>query len=385
MARQIPTWAGRHQNAQYPFSALISPASNRLPLTPWSLDPMQSTANPPSADNLHPDGLSFDSSTFLLSQTLPPSSLGHQEDRTLSPSLDGPSTWSAAQLGPAGGSASTGRGLASPTIKSVFDNATFYHPMNRRSPNHPRTQDEIHALLLRGFSPNYRGDPELARNQSATIPPEANCSLFLVGLAPDLTTHELLSGIRNTGRVYATHINPPDPERGHSHSAAKLIFFERAGAGKSSLAPKLTAALIRTERFFSRYSPTGYATPRNPHLRARVTWNRVRSAEADVNGSRSRVLLVSGPPGIVNQDFLFSYLGTKMVYQVDDVLYHGQNEDGSRVLLEIRFGSFRCQAEAARMALMREFRDAGVICDYGKPFWALCVYERTSGLSLWIS
>ncbi|KAL2153430.1 hypothetical protein VTH82DRAFT_4585 [Thermothelomyces myriococcoides] len=225
---------------------------------------------------------------------------------------------------------------------------TFYHPMNRRSSNHPRTQDEIHALLLRGFSPNYRGDPDLARNQSATIPPEANCSLFLVGLAPDLTTHELLSGIRNVGRVYATHINPPDPERGHTHSAAKLIFFDRAGA----------------ERFFARYFSTGYSTPRNPHLRARVTWNRVRSAEADVNGTRSRVLLISGPPDIVNQGFLFSYLATKMVYQVDEVLCHGQNEDGSRVLLEIRFGSFRCQAEAARMALMREFRDAGVICDY---------------------
>ncbi|KAL2164723.1 hypothetical protein VTH06DRAFT_18 [Thermothelomyces fergusii] len=294
-----------------------------------------------------------------------------QGNRVLPRNLDGPSTWDVAQLGPAGDLGSTSRDLRSQSIKGTFDNTTFYHPMNRRSPNHPRTQDEIHALLLRGFSPNYRGDPELVRNQSATIPPEANCSLFLVGLAPDLTTHELLSGIRNMGRVYATHINPPDPERGHTHSAAKLIFFERAGAGKSSTRSparstreKLTAAL-HTERFFARYSSTGYATPRNPHLRARVTWNRVRSAEADVNGNRSRVLLVSGPPDIVNQDFLFAYLNTKMVYQVDAVLYHGENEDGSRVLLEIRFGSFRCQAEAARMALMREFRDAGVICDYG--------------------
>jgi hypothetical protein len=119
-------------------------------------------------------------------------------------------------------------GAANPSA----DNTGFYHPMNCRAPNHPRSQSEVYALLLRGFSANYRGDPDLARNQSAAIPDERNCSLFIVGLAPDLTTHELLSGITNTGRVYATHINPPDPERGHVRSAAKLVFFERAGAGK---------------------------------------------------------------------------------------------------------------------------------------------------------
>lgn len=108
----------------------------------------------------------------------------------------------------------------------------FYHPMTCRALDGPRSQQETHALLLKGFSPNYRGDPDLARNQSATIPADANCSLFLVGLAPDLTTHELLSGIRGVGRVYATHINPPAPERGHVLSAAKVVFFERRGAGE---------------------------------------------------------------------------------------------------------------------------------------------------------
>ncbi|KAK4126633.1 hypothetical protein N657DRAFT_567567 [Parathielavia appendiculata] len=221
--------------------------------------------------------------------------------------------------------------------------------MHCRSADRPPTQYEAHALLLKGFSPNYRGDPDLARNQSAAIPAEANCSLFIVGLAPDLTPHELLSGIRNIGRVYATHINPPVPDRGHVFSAAKLVFFERAGA----------------EAFYNAYSTTGYATPRHPHLRARVTWNRVRSAEVDKGGRRSRVLLISGPPAIVNQQYLCAYLNTKMVYHVDELIHRGVSDDGSRVLLEFRFGSFRCQAEAARMALMREFRDVGLVCEYG--------------------
>ncbi|KXX80607.1 hypothetical protein MMYC01_202678 [Madurella mycetomatis] len=238
-----------------------------------------------------------------------------------------------------------------------FDRASFYHPMNCRAEQpqlrQPENPWEARAqLLIKGFSPNYRGDPDLARNRSAAIPAEQNCSLFVVGLAPDLTTHELLSGIRGVGRVYATHINPPDPARGHLGSAAKVVFFERAGA----------------ERFYDLYSAFGFSTPRSPHLRARVTWNRIRSAEVDVGGHKSRVLLVSGPPDIVNQQFLMSYLDNKMQYQVDDVLHRGANPDRTRVLLEFRFGSFRCQAEAARMALVREFRDLGVLCEYGRLY-----------------
>ncbi|KAH6856387.1 hypothetical protein B0I37DRAFT_74682 [Chaetomium sp. MPI-CAGE-AT-0009] len=222
--------------------------------------------------------------------------------------------------------------------------------MNCRVRNIASTQQEIHDLLLRGFSPNYRGDPALARNQSAAISAEENCSLFLVGLAPDLTTNDLLSNIRSTGRVYATHINPPDPARGHAYSAAKIIFFERAAA----------------EHFYATYSTTGYATRRHPHLRARVRWNRVRSGEVDIGGSRSRVLLVSGPRAVADEAFLRAYLDTKLTYQTDAVIYRGASDDGARVLLEFRFGSYRCQAEAARMALMREFRDVGVVCVYGE-------------------
>jgi hypothetical protein len=125
--------------------------------------------------------------------------------------------------------------------------------------------------------------------------------------------------------------------------------------------------MTTAEAFYNAYSQTGFATPHHPHLRARVTWNRVRSAEVDKGGRRSRVLLISGPPAIVNQAYLCAYLNTKMVYQLDEVLHRGVSDDGSRVLLEFRFGSFRCQAEAARMALMREFRDAGLVCEYGRP------------------
>jgi hypothetical protein len=104
----------------------------------------------------------------------------------------------------------------------------------------------------------------------------------------------------------------------------------------------------------------------------------VRSAEVDKGGRRSRVLLVSGPPGVVEQGFLCGYLATKMVYQLDEVVHRGASADGRRVLLEVRFGSFRCQAEAARMALMREFREEGVVCEYGEFFFfaSFCALSR---------
>jgi hypothetical protein len=119
------------------------------------------------------------------------------------------------------------------------------------------------------------------------------------------------------------------------------------------------------ERFYLLYAATGFFTPRSPHIRGRVSWNRIRSAQIDVGGSKSRVLLISGPPAFVNEHFLRQYLDTKMQYQVDEVVHRYVSEDRTRVLLEFRFGSFRCQAEAARMALMREFRDHGVVCEYG--------------------
>ncbi|KAK3985136.1 hypothetical protein QBC44DRAFT_345546 [Cladorrhinum sp. PSN332] len=215
------------------------------------------------------------------------------------------------------------------------------------------TEVEAYDLMIKGFSPNYKGNPDLERNRSAQIPEGENCSLFLVGLPPNLTTTSLLAGIRGMGRVYATHINPPEPDKGHDLSAAKLVFFERADA----------------ERFYNlaNATPGGFTLPGYPYHRARVTWNRIRSSEADITGKKSRVLLISGPPEIVNEDYLCAYFDNKLIYQLDQIINCGtfMNNDGPRALIEFRFGSYRCQSEAARMALIREFREWGVLCEFG--------------------
>ncbi|KAK0672493.1 hypothetical protein QBC41DRAFT_216817 [Cercophora samala] len=411
----------------------------------------------------------------------------------------------------------------------------FFRPMECRT--HRRlTELESYDLMIKGFSPNYKGNPDLDRNRSATIPENMNCSLFLVGLPANLTTHELLAGVRNVGRVYATHINPPEPEKGHEQSAAKIVFFERSAAGMYPLCVPLVLSCLPScvnrpskslgrpldylnmpqivmERFYHLTTTLGFRIPTRPppNHPVRVTWNRIRSAEVDVNGSKSRVLLISGPPHIVNEEHLREYFDGKLIYQVDEVIVHhpgavpaalpappgsssggsaaglstgipsssggpapagllayndassgvpsggflprasfvaghsntssggsapssrpggyipGFNDNfpggsvpnvaghsntnpsagplipgninnsgasgfvpghtktvssissgghrassllgqlkGDRALIEFRFGSYRCQSEAARMALVREFREFGVLCEFGK-------------------
>lgn len=249
-----------------------------------------------------------------------------------------------------------------------------------------------------GYSPRYQGNIWLPTNRSANIPDHLNCSLFLIHLPPDLTAHALLAAIHAlgpTGRVYALHVNAPEPARGNLGCAAKVVFFTRAAA----------------QRFFHRCQQP--QQPSHPGSgggggggllvggrRAHVTWNRIKTAERPdlVASDASRVLLISGPPAVVNPRALTAFFRTKLDFQVDEVIVleaggrgrggpaarEGRGRDVLRALLrqhrrgggsggchddddhdgdgdagcddaiiEYRFGSFRCQAQAAKMALAR--------------------------------
>ena len=196
-----------------------------------------------------------------------------------------------------------------------------------------------------GFSERYEGNRFLQSNMSANIPADKNCSLFVTGLPPDVTTSQLLAPISGMGRIFATHINPPEPAKGHPLSAAKIVFFERDAA----------------HRFWRWANTHGFTVG---GLRAHVIFNRIRSAESAEARNCSRVLMISGPPQYVNPHFLALFFKTKFVFQVDTVIQHGPDKDGE-VTIEYRFGSYRCQAQAAKMALGREFGD--IITTYWGP------------------
>lgn len=210
-------------------------------------------------------------------------------------------------------------------------------PPARQIPLLQQQANPMEKVML-GFSPNYRGNIHIDKNKSANIPEDENCSLWLTGLPPNVTYNQLLSTIRNIGRVYQTHINLPEPEKGHYTSACKVVFFDRPSA----------------QRFWDRYGVGGFCVRGFPDV-GRVAWNRVRSAAIEGPNARklSRVLLISGPPQLVNPYFLTQYFQSKLEFNIDVIINH-QSDDEHRALVEYRFASFRCQAESAKMAISRE-------------------------------
>ncbi|KAJ9161881.1 hypothetical protein NKR19_g1795 [Coniochaeta hoffmannii] len=196
---------------------------------------------------------------------------------------------------------------------------------------------QISQRLDARFSANYQGNIYLEHNRSANIPADKNCALFITGLPPTITVHTLLATIRNIGRVFAVYINTPEPDRGKCTCAAKIIFFERQAA----------------ERFQERCQ-NGLHIPGHP-FPARVVWNRIGSAAADTPPYVTRVLMISGPPHIVNGAALAAHFRPRFDIEVDEVLEHGATNH--QALVELRFESYRCQAEVARIALMREHGD----------------------------
>lgn len=197
--------------------------------------------------------------------------------------------------------------------------------------------------LAAGFSPWYRGDISLRNNQSENITDDQNCSLFIVNLPSTLTTHELLGSIHSlgpSGRIYAVHINGPELHHGHPGCAAKVVFFKRNVA----------------HEFYSKCASDGkgFAVNGQP---ARVMWNRIKTSERQhlSESNASRVLLIAGPPQIVNPRTLTEFFNTKLQFQVDRIITHVEGTTlGEDAVVEYRFGSFRCQAQAAKMALTRE-------------------------------
>ncbi|KAI1486493.1 hypothetical protein F5X96DRAFT_688730 [Biscogniauxia mediterranea] len=254
----------------------------------------------------------------------------------------------------------------------------------------------LEQSLPRGVSPNYRGNPYLAANQSADIPDSENTALWLTNLPPDCDHRMLLSSVRGCGKVYATVINPPmsasaassspsnsinnnnlpnhlHPHPYHPHqypyqqqqqqqphitSACKLVFFDVCGA----------RSLLRQARE-GHFAVGGYVP--------RVRHNRIRSA-ARPPGPQSRVLHIEGPDRVVNEPFLSAFFAARFSYEIEDVIVvarsggvggiggegegqgqgQGQGErEGQgegRTRLEWRFGSYRCQAESARAWIARE-------------------------------
>lgn len=195
------------------------------------------------------------------------------------------------------------------------------------------------------FSPRYHGMHTENNASVESLAPDQNCALWLTNLPSDITHAELLSAIRNMGRIYATYINYPDYVT-HNTSAAKVVFFTPEAAQKllSHVTPA-TPMVIR-----------GY--------QVKVALNRIKYARNSTEQGESRVLIITGNKAFVNERSLTAYFEERFAFQIDCA--QTLIEHGDRAVVEYKFGSYRCQAQMGMKALLLD-RPAGLeMVEYGK-------------------
>ncbi|KAI1501073.1 hypothetical protein F5X99DRAFT_383786 [Biscogniauxia marginata] len=212
------------------------------------------------------------------------------------------------------------------------------------SPTPPDRQMQVHRRYQHPVFPNYHGNPLVMDNWPRDIPAEANTSLWLDGLRGDVTHRDVLASIRNAGNIKQLHINKAGDDHLGS-SAAKIVFFTRQAA-ECVLAASLAGRFI-----------VGGVVPR-------VTWNRWRTQEDPPLG-RSRVLIIRGPSAIANRAFLETFWGSRMWWDVDEVIERPSCINDGRSIVRYYFGSWRCQAATAKRELEKAF-GAVVVVYYGE-------------------
>ncbi|KAG6038244.1 hypothetical protein E4U41_004390 [Claviceps citrina] len=205
-------------------------------------------------------------------------------------------------------------------------------------------QSTHHALYPLKFSPRYHGMHTENNASMEHLPPEQNCALWLTNLPPDIRERELLSCIRNMGRIYATYINYPD---GHAHatSAAKLVFFRPEAAQKLLAHCTLVKPMVI----------------RGHHVK--IALNRIKYAKNSMENGESRVLIITGHKNFVNETSLMAYFEARFQFQIDEVATLITHKE--RAVVEFKFGSYRCQAQMGMKALLLD-RPAGLeMVEYG--------------------
>ncbi|KHN98655.1 uncharacterized protein MAM_03779 [Metarhizium album ARSEF 1941] len=188
------------------------------------------------------------------------------------------------------------------------------------------------AVINLKFSPNYRGMHTEANASADHLRPDQNCSLWITQLPPDVKVAELLGKIRDVGRVYATVLSPPDGIK-HPKSAAKLVFFRPAGAQRLLASANSNPLVIRGHR-------------------AQIVLNRTKCGSQSTEKGESRVLIITGHKSFVNESSLTTYFERNFVFQIDKVRTLTEFED--RVVVEYRFGSYRCQSQMGLKALLED-------------------------------
>jgi len=205
-------------------------------------------------------------------------------------------------------------------------------PEYRIRRDNPTIQDVIDRIVA-GFSANYRGDILAQANKAAKIPDDENCSVWMSGLPPNVTYAELLSSIRDAGRVWASHIRPATDK------------YPTPGAKVTFMTPKAAKTLIERQYLFIR------------DRYVRVQYDRNKVSKPQVPKGHTRVLWIYGPKEIVNLEFLNDLFARTCQFQTEhaELLCKGQVIN----IIEWKFSSYRCQAQWIYLGL-KNLADLGI-------------------------
>lgn len=222
------------------------------------------------------------------------------------------------------------------TTRRTFE---VFRPMNAvLNPDahlQPLSPEEIAFRIDNGISLNYHGNQVNPRNISANIPDKENCAVWITNLPATCTIRDLLQALMQIrpGRVWASHINPPEEGR-HRHAAAKIIFYHPSEA-KRFLDLSISPGIVIEGR------------------RLCVIYNKQRVAAQEYTFPTSRALEIKGEKKIVNETFLRSLFEQHFRFQDEAVEVLAEFDDVR--VIEWRFGSMRAQAGAAYKLLERMY------------------------------
>lgn len=222
------------------------------------------------------------------------------------------------------------------TTRRTFE---VFRPMNAvLNPDahlQPLSQEEVAFRIDNGISLNYHGDQVNPRNMSANIPDKENCAVWITNLPATCTIRDLLRALMHyrPGRVWASHINPPEEGR-HRHAAAKIIFYHPNEARRLLDLCISPGIVIENRRMCAIY-------------------NKQRVAAQEYAFPTSRALEIKGAKKIVNETFLRSLFEQHFRFEDEAVEVLAEFDDVR--VIEWRFGSMRAQAGAAYKLLERMY------------------------------
>ncbi|KAI9736050.1 MAG: hypothetical protein M1818_006226 [Claussenomyces sp. TS43310] len=213
---------------------------------------------------------------------------------------------------------------------STIAPTTSYQPSNlalaQQGLLHPSGPSSQQSSIEDGTPSNYKG----MRKRTQKLPPQINCSVWIVGIHPDATYADLFAVI-TVGKVVTLNINDVTAE--HQTKAAQLQFATPASAARlyaqASMPPGI---LVRG-------------------LPIKVIHN--RNGDQKFEGDRTRVLLIKGPAALTTFEFFDNFFWSK-IYRHDDVVQYLPCLVPGYAILEWRFGRVLNQAEGAKMAIERE-------------------------------